>query len=592
MFKRSDFKKIELLGSGKKNTRIFKVEHLPTKKIYALKEVEAKSLDKLNEYKEEAVQLSKAQNHPNILQFYGYYFYETPHGTFKLGIVCEYIVETQNLESMYRKRESKNQPWKEEELIKMIYSIIDALAFLQEIGICHRDIKPANLFLTENSELKIIDFGESKENLYEEENEHTIRGTPQYLSPTLWRAHVLLQTKHAEHNIYKSDVFSAGLVLFQLCALKDVNGFNQKTNVTDGEKLIKDALLALSKKYSSKIIDPLKKMLIFDEDKRPSFIEMGKFIYGDKYTPKVDRKDTSSVSSHKKDKNEDEKRNMFSQYVDKQKLKFNMNNVSFWFEFGGNLIAKTKIGTDEKWKSIGKSSGLEFPSHFYIIYTDELNGYFLLGGIDSNNCFQFKGGEIRKKNSMLSPRSFMSCVVIGNIIIAIGGYDYNEKNQLDSIEVYDIDKDIWADNIFQNLKVARSQATSLVYNNITVFVIGGYNKSLGTLNTIEKLTLNNKKTELLDLKIPIPLRRFACLKISETRIMIMGGITRLSKESDHVYCIDIEKKDSSKFSSLPKGGVIEHEVILDDLGNVHLFYENNYGTSPPLHQVYNYLDFN
>lgn len=109
MFRRNDFKKLELLGSGKKNTRIFKVEHIPTKKIYALKEVEAKSLDKLNEYKEEAVQLSKAQNHPNILQFYGYYFYETPHSTFKLGIVCEYISESQNLEHMYRKREQKSE---------------------------------------------------------------------------------------------------------------------------------------------------------------------------------------------------------------------------------------------------------------------------------------------------------------------------------------------------------------------------------------------------------------------------------------------------------------------------------------------------
>lgn len=114
MFRRSDFKKLELLGSGKKNTKIFKVEHLPTKKIYALKEVEAKSLDKLNEYKEEAVQLCKAQNHPNILQFYGYYFYETQHATFKLGIVCEYISESQNLEVIYRKREnkSKNLIWK------------------------------------------------------------------------------------------------------------------------------------------------------------------------------------------------------------------------------------------------------------------------------------------------------------------------------------------------------------------------------------------------------------------------------------------------------------------------------------------------
>ena len=36
---------------GKKNTKIYKAEHIPTGKFYAIKEVEAKTLDKLNEYK-------------------------------------------------------------------------------------------------------------------------------------------------------------------------------------------------------------------------------------------------------------------------------------------------------------------------------------------------------------------------------------------------------------------------------------------------------------------------------------------------------------------------------------------------------------
>lgn len=74
MFKKSDFKRLEILGSGKKNTKIYKAVHLGTGKIYALKEIEAKNLDKLNEYKEEAVQLMKVQNHPNVIKFYGYYF--------------------------------------------------------------------------------------------------------------------------------------------------------------------------------------------------------------------------------------------------------------------------------------------------------------------------------------------------------------------------------------------------------------------------------------------------------------------------------------------------------------------------------------
>lgn len=51
MFRKQDFKKVDLLGAGKKNTKIYKALHLPTNRYYALKEVEAKSLDKLNEYK-------------------------------------------------------------------------------------------------------------------------------------------------------------------------------------------------------------------------------------------------------------------------------------------------------------------------------------------------------------------------------------------------------------------------------------------------------------------------------------------------------------------------------------------------------------
>ena len=47
MFRKQDFKKVDLLGSGKKNTKIYKVLHLQSGKHYALKEVEAKTLDKL-----------------------------------------------------------------------------------------------------------------------------------------------------------------------------------------------------------------------------------------------------------------------------------------------------------------------------------------------------------------------------------------------------------------------------------------------------------------------------------------------------------------------------------------------------------------
>ena len=102
----------------------------------------------------------------------------------------------------------------------MIVSLISTMAHMQSTGLCHRDLKPANLFLMLNGEIKIIDFGESKDYFREGEDggeatTATIRGTPQYLSPILWKAHVVDgNSRFAKHNIYKSDVFSVGLMFF------------------------------------------------------------------------------------------------------------------------------------------------------------------------------------------------------------------------------------------------------------------------------------------------------------------------------------------------------------------------------------------
>ena len=639
MFRRKDFKKLELFGNGKKNTRVFKVMHIKTGKIYVLKEVEARSLDKLNEYKEEAVQLSKVQNHPNILQFYGYYFYETPHNTYKLGIISETINRESNLEIVYRKRIKIKQFFSENELLTMIYSLIDAFAYLEYVGICHRDIKPTNLFLLDNFQIKVIDFGESKEfSEDDEDDEHsamaTIRGTPQYLSPILWEAHVIHQIKQVEHNMFKSDVFSAGLVLFQMASLRDVNGFNQNTDQCNGERLIRDGLRILGKKYSNKIIDILGLMLKFEENERPNFIELERYLAkSNDYIPrpdmtliqffelkKLNKSNKSLLSQSTSNNNLNSKNNnnnsnsstaitneisdtqkikIFNQYKIKNKLNnlINLKNA-FWFEYGGNMIARhiiSKNDTTSKWRLIAKYKS-SFSYHFLTIYAGEEYGYFLIGGTNSNNTLQYINNQIIRKNSMNIERSFMSALFFLNnnipTILAIGGYDYCDKGQLSSIESYDINKDIWSMNIFPDLNMGRSQASCLLFNQKKIFVFGGYNKNYGTLNSIEEINIEKKTCNIIKMKLPIPLRRFASVKISENKVLIMGGISRLCKESDEVYILNMENFNQVKYNSLPKSGIIEQEIYFDEIGDMHLFYENKYGTSPPIHIIYSFLDYN
>lgn len=105
------------------------------------------------------------------------------YNTFRIGIVCEYIDHKLNLEYLYRKRKQANLFWKQDDLEKMIVSLVATLSHMQGGGLCHRDLKPANLFVLTSGEVKVIDFGESKDYFKEGEDggdptTATIRGTP------------------------------------------------------------------------------------------------------------------------------------------------------------------------------------------------------------------------------------------------------------------------------------------------------------------------------------------------------------------------------------------------------------------------------
>lgn len=202
------------------------------------------------------------------------------YNTYRIGIVCEYIEHKQNLEYVFRKRKQMGLFWKQFEMEKMIMSLVSTLAHMQRVGLCHRDLKPANLFLLNNGHIKVIDFGESKD-LFKPEDDGgnattaTIRGTPQYLSPILWKAHVVDgNSRFAKHNIFKSDVFSVGLLFYQLAVMEDVTGFNQKSNEYDGEKLVAAGVARLRDRFGDNVCNALSLMLKFYEKDRPSFIEL------------------------------------------------------------------------------------------------------------------------------------------------------------------------------------------------------------------------------------------------------------------------------------------------------------------------------
>ena len=63
--------------------------------------------------------------------------------------------------------------------------------------------------------------------------------------------------------------------------------------------------------------------------------------------------------------------------------------------------------------------------------------------------------------SMKHARSSCAATIAGNKVIVMGGYDWFEKKYLNSVECFDLDRQVWEELPVMN--EARSEATAVVY---------------------------------------------------------------------------------------------------------------------------------
>ena len=93
--------------------------------------------------------------------------------------------------------------------------------------------------------------------------------------------------------------------------------------------------------------------------------------------------------------------------------------------------------------------------------------------------------------------------------------------------------------------------------------------------------------------MPTPLRLFASIKISNTKILFLGGAEKVNKETDSVYCFDNEDGIAKieKLDKIPQAGIITYPVVVDKVGNLHLFMDKNCDTAPPTDVVYSFLEY-
>jgi len=68
---------------------------------------------------------------------------------------------------------------------KFITQIIKAVEYMHQNQIIHRDLKLANIFLDDNMQIKVGDFGEATKLEFDDEKKISVCGTLNYLAPEI-----------------------------------------------------------------------------------------------------------------------------------------------------------------------------------------------------------------------------------------------------------------------------------------------------------------------------------------------------------------------------------------------------------------------
>jgi eukaryotic-like serine/threonine-protein kinase len=219
----SHYRILEGLGGGGMGL-VYRAEDIKLGRQVALKflpEESAKDPTALGRFEREARSAS-ALEHPNICPIYEFGEHEGQ------SFIAMQLLEGQTLRESISATGPGKPPFEFGKLLDLAVQIADGLEAAHGHGIIHRDIKPANIFITEQGQAKILDFGlaklsggevaaeESASAAYSSPSREPVgcfsrtgaaMGTAGYMSP---------EQARGERLDARTDLFSFGLVLYEM----------------------------------------------------------------------------------------------------------------------------------------------------------------------------------------------------------------------------------------------------------------------------------------------------------------------------------------------------------------------------------------
>ncbi|XP_061840159.1 serine/threonine-protein kinase PLK1 [Nerophis lumbriciformis] len=234
--------------------KCYEITDVETKQVFAGKIV-PKSLILKQHQREKMtseIAIHKSLHHANIVGFHD--FFENDDFVFVVLEICR----RRSLLELHKRRKAVTEP----EARYYMMHLLKGVQYLHNNKVIHRDLKLGNIFLNDDMDVKIGDFGLATKIEFDGERKKTLCGTPNYIAPE-----VLCKKGHS----FEVDVWSLGCILYTLLVGKPPF---ETTCLKETYNRIKknDYTIPWHVNQSASVL--IKRMLHADPSQRPTITEM------------------------------------------------------------------------------------------------------------------------------------------------------------------------------------------------------------------------------------------------------------------------------------------------------------------------------
>lgn len=118
------------------------------------------------------------------------------------------LLQGVDLEAYLQTNESQGAQMNPSRLANMLRPLVETLEVAHHAGILHRDLKPSNIFILENGESRLLDFGFAKFTRMRPLTQAGMAaGSPSYIAPEIWQDQRVIDQR--------IDVYSLGAIMFR-----------------------------------------------------------------------------------------------------------------------------------------------------------------------------------------------------------------------------------------------------------------------------------------------------------------------------------------------------------------------------------------